>query len=71
MSKGSLSAKKLIGIVLIIVGAGLAIWGYQESGSIESQLSRTFSGSDTDRVMTLYIAGAASFVVGLLLLLKK
>ena len=71
MPKGSLSTKKLIGIVLIILGAGLAIWGYQGSGSVASQLSRTFSGSETGKVMTLYIAGAASFVVGLLLLLKK
>lgn len=71
MAQGSLSAKKLIGIILLVVGVGLAIWGYQGSGSVESQLTRAFSGSDTNKVMTLYIAGAASFIVGLFLLMKK
>ena len=71
MSKGSLSTKKIIGIALIVLGAGLAIWGYQGSGSVASQVTRAFSGSDTDKVMTLYIAGAASFVVGLFLIMKK
>ena len=71
MSKGSMSSMKILGILLIVVGAGLAVWGYQSSGSIESGLTRAFSGSDTNKVMTLYIAGAASFVVGLFLFMKK
>ena len=71
MANTSLSTIKLAGIVLIVVGAGLALWGYQMSDSINSVLSRTFTGSDTDKVMMLYIAGAASSVVGLFLLFKE
>ena len=62
---------KIIAIVLLVVGAGLAFWGYQLSGSVGSQLSKTLTGSFTDKVMILYISGAASFVVGTYLLSKK
>ena len=62
---------KILGIVLVVVGVGLAIWGFQMSGSFGSQVSQTFTGSPTDKVMALYIGGAASLVVGLYLLFKK
>jgi hypothetical protein len=64
-------AKKIIGLVLLVVGLGVAYWGYRMSGSIGSQLSQAFTGSPTDKVMACYIGGAASFVVGLFLLLTK
>jgi hypothetical protein len=71
MAQGSNSVMKIIGIVLVVLGLGLAYWGYQLSGSVESQLTQAFTGSDTDRVMTFYIGGAVSFVVGLFLAVKK
>ena len=64
-------AKRIIGLVLVVLGAGLAFWGYRMSGSIGSQLSKAFSGSPGDKVMACYIGGAVSFVVGLFLLLRK
>ncbi|MET3999809.1 DUF3185 family protein [Marinobacterium sp. MBR-109] len=62
---------KIIGIVLLVLGVGLAIWGYQLSGSVESQVTQAVTGSDTDKVMTLYIMGAVSFFVGIFLFIKK
>ena len=62
---------KIIGIVLVVLGLGLAVWGYQLSGSVGSQITRVVTGSDTDKVMTFYIAGAVSIVVGIYLLIKK
>jgi len=64
-------SNKVIALVLIVVGIGLAFWGYQISESVGSQLSRALTGSDTDKVMGLYIGGAVSLVVGVYLLLKK
>jgi len=64
-------AKKIIGLILLVVGIGLAYWGYQVSGSVGSQLSQAFTGSPTDKVMACYIGGAASLVVGLFLLFTK
>jgi len=71
MAKRSKSTTKSISIALIIIGIGLAFWGYQMSGSIGSQITQTITGSNTDKVMALYIGGAASFVVGLYLVIKK
>jgi len=63
--------KTVIGVALLVLGAGLIIWGYQMSDSIESQLSQTFQGAESDDVMIRYIAGAVSFIAGLFLVLKK
>jgi nitric oxide reductase large subunit len=71
MSKQSNSSMKVISIVLLIVGIGLAVWGYQVSGSFGSQLNNAINGSPTDKVMMLYIGGAVSFVIGLYLLVRK
>lgn len=62
---------KIIGISLVVLGVGLAMWGYQLSGSVGSQITRVVTGSDTDKVMIFYIAGAVSFVVGIYLFFKK
>lgn len=62
---------KIIGIALVVLGAGLAIWGYQLSGSVGSQVTQAVTGAETDKVMTFYIAAAVSIVVGIFLLFKK
>lgn len=62
---------RILGVVLLVLGVGLAIWGYQLSGSVESQVTQAVTGSDTDKVMTLYIMGAVSFFVGIFLFIKK
>ncbi|MBE0514176.1 DUF3185 family protein [Sulfurimonas sp.] len=62
---------KVIGIILVVIGVGVAIWGYQLSSSVGSQVTQAVTGSDTDKVMTFYIAGAVSFVVGLYFLARR
>ncbi len=71
MAKQSFPIIKIIAIVLMVTGVGLAIWGYQASDSVGSQITKAFSGSDSDKVMTFYISAAVSFVVGLYLFIKK
>ena len=71
MPMGSVSTVKIIGIVLVVLGIGLAIWGYQLSGSVGSKITQAVTGSDTDKVMTFYITGAVSIVVGIYLFIKK
>jgi len=71
MAMGSEATTKIIGLALAVLGIDLAIWGYQLSDSIESEVTQAITGSDTDKVMTFYIAGAVSFVVGLYLSAKK
>ena len=67
MTPGSM---RIVAIVLVVVGLGLAFWGYRMSGSCGSQVTQALSGSD-DKVMMFYIGGAVSFIVGLYLLFKK
>lgn len=62
---------KIIGLALLVIGLGLAIWGYQLSGSFGSQITQVVTGSATDKVMTFYISGAVSFFVGLYLFFKR
>ena len=63
--------RKIIAIVLAVVGIGLLFWGYRLSGGVGSQVTQAFSGSPADRVMAFYIGGAVSLAVGLFLFFKK
>jgi hypothetical protein len=71
MANSSTSTMKILGIALVVIGLGLAFWGYQLSGSVGSKITQAVTGSDTDKVMTFYIGGAVSFVVGIYLAMKK
>jgi len=71
MAKSSFPMTKVIGLALLVIGAGLTFWGYQISDSLGSQLTQSISGSMPDEVMYRYIGGAASVVVGIYLFLKK
>jgi hypothetical protein len=71
MEKGLGSSMKIIGLILTVVGSGFAVWGYQLSSSVGSQVTQAVTGADTDKVMTYYIFGAVSFVVGVYLLRKN
>lgn len=62
---------KIISIALMVAGAGLAVWGYQKSGGLESKITSAITGSHTDNVMMLYIAGAVCLALGIFLYLKK
>ena len=63
--------KKLVGIALIVVGAGLVFWGSQKSEGLQSQLSSAITGAQPDNVMMMYIAGAVCLAVGAFLNLKS
>lgn len=65
------SSSKIIGLILVVLGIGFAVWGFQMSGSVGSQVTQAVTGADTDKVMTHYIIGAVSFVVGIYLFFKK
>ena len=62
---------KVVGLVLLVGGAGFAYWGYQMSHSFTSHFSQAFTGSLPDAVMYRYIGGTISGVAGLFLLMKK
>ena len=56
--------KKIGGIVLVIIGLGIAYSGYEMSGTIGNQLCSALSGSPSDSVMLRYVIGAVCAVGG-------
>lgn len=59
---------KFSGLALLAVAVVLLVWGLEASGSIQSDFSRFFRGSPTDRTVWLYVGSAAAGVIGLGLL---
>ena len=59
-------SNKYIGIVLIVVGVALAVWGYNSYDSVGSQISRTFSGDAPIEAWVGMVGGAICVVIGIL-----
>jgi len=57
---------KYIGIVLLVVGAGLAVWGYNMYDSAGSQFSRAFNGNAPIEAWGGMIGGAICVLLGIL-----
>lgn len=66
-----MSNNKLIGIVLLVVGAGLAWWGYDMSQSVGNQLTQAFNNSTKKEVIFAYVGAAACIVAGLFLAVRS
>ena len=71
MAKRGGSQKKMIGIILLVVGVVLIGWGFNEAGSFGGKLSSSFSGSPGDRVLWFYISGGVCALIGLSNLFRK
>ena len=55
----------LVGLAILALGIVLLIFGFNESHSFSSSVSRTFTGNPTDRSMWLIIGGAVAVITGL------
>lgn len=56
--------KQTIGILFLVLGAGLLVWGYRESQTIKGQLHQVFSASTNNRVTWMYVGGAVLVTAG-------
>ncbi len=54
-----------IGIALMAAGLLLVVFGFNESHSFTSDVSRAFTGSPTDRSMWMLIGGAVAAILGM------
>jgi len=62
---------KQTGLILLVVGVALLIWGISMTDSFQSKISRAFTGSPTDKTMTVLIAGGICTALGAYQLSKK
>lgn len=60
----------IAGLVLFAAGVVLLIFGFNESHSFNSDVSRFFSGNPTDRSMWFIAGGAVAAIAGLVLALR-
>lgn len=56
--------KNTIGILCLVVGAGVLVWGYRESQTLKGQLHQVFSTSTNNRVTWMYVSGAVLVTAG-------
>lgn len=64
-NEGFMNKKMIIGAVLIIVGAGLAAWGFNIYDSASSQVTRAISGDSPAEAWAGMIGGAICIVAGI------
>ncbi len=62
---------KPLGIALLVAGGFLLVFGYNESQSAASGISRLFTDSPTDRAIWFLVGGGVAVAVGLYLLLAR
>jgi len=66
-----MKTNKIIGIVLLVLGAVLIFFGLNATEAPMEELTEAVTGKYSDETMYYLIGGAVSAVVGLVLLLKK
>lgn len=59
--------RRLVGIVLVIIGAAIAYTGYEMSQTVGNQIASAFSETPSENVTLRYALGAISAAVGVFL----
>jgi len=63
--------QKIIGVIALVIGIMLLVWGHNTAESLNSQVKNIFTGTPTDRAMYFYIGGAALLLYGLFQIVWK
>jgi hypothetical protein len=63
--------QKTSGVICLVVGIILLLWGHNIANSVGSQVQQIFTGSPTDRAMHFYIGGLVLAILGSALIFWK
>jgi hypothetical protein len=63
--------KKLVFSILLGAGLGLIFFGYNESTSVTSRISKAIVGSHSNQIMFCYIGGGIFSFLGFFGLIRK
>ncbi|KAA3644427.1 MAG: DUF3185 family protein [Proteobacteria bacterium] len=66
-----MSTNKIIGLVLLVVGAVLVYFGFNAANAPLEEVSEAVTGRYSNETMYYLIGGAVAVVVGIVMLLKK
>jgi len=69
--KKKLLMNKISGAALLAAGIVLIVWGYNESESLGSHLTRLYSGNPTQNTLYYYIGGGICVLLGAFNLLRR
>ncbi len=61
----------IVGLAIFALGIVLLIFGFNESHSFSSDVSRFFTGNPTNRSIWLIIGGAVAVLAGLVLAIRS
>ncbi|MFW5927019.1 MAG: DUF3185 family protein [Wenzhouxiangella sp.] len=65
-----MSTNRIIGVVLIVIGAALLYFGFQATGSLTEEVHESLTGRFTDETTWYLIGGGAALLVGLIMALR-
>ncbi len=68
MAKKNINA---VGIILLVIGIGLLIWGLNLYGAFGNKLSQAITGASTNETILFLISGAVCAVLGAVMIFKK
>ena len=57
--------QRIIGVISLVIGVLLLVWGHEIAQSVNSQVKEIFTGAPTDRATYYYIGGTALGLFGL------
>jgi uncharacterized membrane protein len=66
-----MNQKKLIGLVILIVGLVLLYFGFNQANSAVGEIGEAITGKYTDETMAYLIAGIIATILGLFTVLRK
>jgi hypothetical protein len=61
----------IFGLAILALGIVLLVFGFNESHSFSSNVSRTFTGNPTDRAIWFILGGAIAVITGLFLTVRS
>lgn len=59
----------IIGVILMVLGVGSAVFGFMQNNSLEAQLTSIFSSGRANPGTTWIVIGIAALVVGIILMI--